>query len=208
MRVRNRVVLGVACVALAGCATHYQTLALGQYDRFSPFADLTTGRREIELSRPGYVAVLGIDALDPRYRAPLNHVTFDAIYPRTRYDSTYFPAGTHRLRYYPTTETMPVLCSDLDVPTIDGCRASRGGPRTIVRGPVPTSSHYLVVAAEDFIDPYTLAFYLNERLLISDTFAVSLFRRDAGEVAEEITAAMAEVPGLRGWSAYYAVRTN
>jgi hypothetical protein len=197
-----------AGVALAGCAARYGTLALGQYELFSPFADLARGRREVELSRPGYVAVLDIAPLDPAYRAPQNYQTFRPIFPLTVHDSTRFPAGAHVLRYFPVTETMRVLCSDADVPSIDGCRASRDGPTTTVRGSVPASTHYLVVVAESYIDPYTLAYHLDERLLVSDTFAGALHRRDTEAVDREITLAIAEAPDLGGWAAFYAVRTN
>jgi hypothetical protein len=205
---RVLLILGVAAVCGGGCAARYGTLALGQYELFAPFADLTRGRREVELTRPGYVAILDIRPFDPAYRPPQDYVTFRAIFPLTVHDSTYFPAGTHALRYNSVTETMRVLCADVEVPSIDGCREYRGGPSSIISGPVPTSTHYLIIVAEEYVDPFTVAFHLNETVRASDTFAVALHRRDVQAVAEEISAGIADVPGLRGWSGYYAVRTN
>jgi hypothetical protein len=204
----TRLILGAAAALLTGCTARYGTLALGQYELFSPFADLTRGRREVELGRPGFVAVLDVVPADPAFRQRPDYVTFRPIYPLSVHDSTFFATGTHRLRYAVTNEPMVTLCREIDIPSIDGCREARAGSFRQISGPVPSASHYLVIVAEEYVDPFTLAYYLNEAVRMSDTLPTALHRRNPQDAAEALSLAIADMPGLSAWSGYYVVRLN
>lgn len=192
-----------AAALLGACTTGFAFHAVGQYDRFSPYADLTGGRRTVEIERAGHVAVIDISALDPAYAPPFEHLTFTALYPLTQRDRTYFPAGTHRLSHEPTTELMRRFCDGIQIPTIDGCRLGRQDASRRVGGSIAPSTHYLVLVADEFIDPYTVSYYLNERLELSETLATALYRRNTQDAAAEIGETVADVPGLSAWSGYY-----
>src|SRR5690606_28310584 len=107
---RASALVALSLAVLAGCATRYGTEALGQYDLFSPYADLTRGSRDVELTRPGHIAIIDIFPLNPSYTMPRDHRTFRALFPVTERDSTYYPAGTHRVRYALTVSANRPRC--------------------------------------------------------------------------------------------------
>lgn len=196
-----------ALVMLFGCATRYGTQALGQYDLFSPFADLTRGSRDVEITRAGHIAIIDIHPLNPSFAMPRDHRTFRALYPATEQDSTYYAAGTHRIRHTPTVGVNRPRCEDGAIPSMTGCREDlQLAERT--SGQIPSSNHYLLIVAEEFIDPYTVAFHLNEAVITNELLMPALFERDAPAAAEEIARVIADVPGLGVWSGYYVVRQN
>jgi len=196
-----------ALLLLSGCATRYGTHALGQYDLYSPYADLTRGSRTVEITRPGHIAIIDIHALNPAYTMPRDHRTFRALFPVTERDSTYYPAGTHRIRHTLTVAANRPRCEDGVIPSITGCREDLVlSERT--SGQVATSHHYLLLVAERFIDPYTVAFHLNEAVLTNQLLMPALYTRDAEAAAAEIARVIADIPGLGAWSGYYVVREN
>jgi hypothetical protein len=206
-RPRIAALVTFALVMLGGCATRYGTQALGQYDLFSPYADLTRGSREVEITRPGHVAIIDIFPVNPAYVMPRDHRTFRALFPVTERDSTHYPAGSHRVRHALTVAANRPRCEDGMIPSITGCREDLVlSERT--SGQIPSSNHYLVLVAEEFIDPYTVAFHLNEAILTNELLMPALFERDAAAAAAEIGRVIADVPGLGGWSGYYVVRQN
>jgi hypothetical protein len=192
---------------LAACATRYGTQGIGQYDLYSPYADLTRGAREVELTRGGHIAILDIFPLNPAYTMPRDHRTFRALFPATERDSTYYAAGTHRVRHALTVAPNRPRCEDGVVPSMTGCRQDLSlSQRT--SGQIATTNHYLLLVAEEPIDPYTVAFHLNEAILTNELLMPALFERDASAAAQEIAKVIADLPGLSAWSGYYVVRQN
>jgi hypothetical protein len=206
-RPRVAEIMAFVLVLLTACSVRYGTQALGQYELFSPYADLTRGAREVELTRAGHIAIIDIEPFNPAYTLPRDYRTFRALFPLTERDSTYYPAGKHRVRHALTVAPNRPRCEVADVPSMSGCREDLAlSART--GGQIGTTSHYLLLVAEEPIDPYTVAFLLNEAVLLNELLAPALFERDAAAAAMELSRAIADMPGLSAWSGYYVVREN
>ena len=192
-----------AVLLWSACAPSYGTAGLGAYDDFRPYVRLTGSSYEVELDRPAHIAIIGIRAPDPS-RDTRFELTFVPLYPRTNADSTMFPAGKHRARPRPVIEPMRKLCGRDEIPTIEGCRLerSRGGTTRLD----PMLGHYLVVVSESILDPYTLSFYLEEARVTSEELARALYYRDVKTAVDELTQAIATLPGSPYWAGYYVVQ--
>lgn len=196
----------VFALAVSACSTTWSTVAMGVYEDWRPYAVLIGGTYEVEIDRPGHIAIIAIDVADPSFLDRF-HFTFHPVYPRNEIDSTYFPAGKHKLRPRPMMRGMDRLCRDDETPTVDGCRAYRGGVGRTGGGGGSTysSRQYVALVSEQRLDPYSIAHYLEEALLFSPELGAALFQRDANTAAEEMAAALVKSPMPSVWAGHYVV---
>lgn len=194
----------VPLFVLCGCAPSFATAGIGSYEEFHPYATVV-GNVWVELERPGYVAIISIHPQDPAFWTR-DHVTFRVSYPAESNDSTYYPAGRHRLRYALSMRPMHRLCNAAQIPTIDGCRYYRQGSGGISGRISVNTAHYLVLVSAEPLDPYTVAYYLEEEVTYSSTLGQALHERNAETAALELATAIANAPGSPIWAAYYAVQ--
>lgn len=178
---------------------------MGVYDEWRPYAVPIGGVFELEIDKPGHVVVIAISAADPAYRDRF-HNTFRVVFPRTEVDSTYYPAGRHRLRVRAIMRGMDRLCREGEVPTVYGCRMTRGrGGPVENRNTSYTPRQYIAIVSEERMDPYSVAHYLEEAVVFSPTLEVALHARDANAAAEEMAAALLKSPIPSVWAGHYAV---
>ena len=150
-----------ATLASASCATRYSSAALGQYEEFQPFIWLRNtqdnrARYELEITRPAFVSILTVSP--PAGGFEDRPVMFDVVYPRYDTDPVEFTAGRHQLITRVTPLMPPRNCGYDEPPTLGGCRRPQYQLPGMRAGRPPTGPpHYLVIAADEFVDPYTLA---------------------------------------------------
>lgn len=203
-RVRNLLLVLPWALLLPSCAVKYSSAALGEYAAYEPFARVNRNLYTVELSQPAHVAVISVVAPQPGYNeAP---VFFEVRYPLTEYDRTEFPAGRHRLSPRNVRLNTPRECRQTEAPTLEGCR------RTILPGlrGIDTNrayqrdpQHYLLIAAPERIDPYTLADALYFLALEDEDFAEAFKRRDAEAAADVIERALLNQRMSAGWGGVY-----
>ena len=203
----KRWIILLALLGSAGCALRYYSAALGNYDEFRPDARLRATSLDVELARPAYVAVIGITTPGPGYQE--RPVLFEPIYPRWDTDETHFAAGRHHIVSRRQTLRDPANCRDDQKPTLSGCRRAPHlypgvGSHIEVDGIyVADPGHYMVIASEDFVDPYTLADDLFEVAFEREEFAAALKTDRAQTAANNLERALLDRPGSFVWSALY-----
>src|SRR5687767_12313855 len=108
-------------LALVACASTQHSAALGSYDEFRPYASLRSFTvADLELSRPAYVAIIGITIPAPGYSE--RPVVFQPFYPRWDTDKTHFAAGRHRIVSARRTLRDAANCRGTEKQTLSGCR--------------------------------------------------------------------------------------
>jgi hypothetical protein len=199
--------LALAALAAAACAPQYETVALGVYDEWRPYGLLVGGVYEVEIDRPGHVAVIAVTPLNPAY-LNRDQQTFRPVYPRNAVDSTYYPAGTHRLRGRQVFRPNRRRCGINETPTIDGCSYDGEMGRIGASGTGRSDTQYIVLVGEEKIDPYTVAHYLEEALLERPSLGYELFERRAFDAADDLAQAIARSPIASVWAGHYVVVTR
>jgi hypothetical protein len=201
--------LAVCTAAVVGsaCAPTYTSAGLGRYDVFQPFARMDGGYIALELARAGYVAVINVVLPQPAFRE--RPVLFIAEYPLWPTDDRHFTAGRHRLRARRETVRVPRMCGGNQMPTIDGCRrvyemlpgvrslADYDRSRGLLRG------HYIVMVADEPIDPFTIAEELFHLALDRPDLTRRLRELDAELAAAALEEALLDRPGSPYWAALY-----
>jgi hypothetical protein len=196
--------LSCAVLLLTSCSVHFSSAALGNYATYEPFA--TTDRTSVlvELTREAHVAVVGVRTPQPGYdEAP---VLFDVMYPVFDTDRTRFGPGRHRLTSRRQSMRVPRGCRDMEVPTLAGCRRTvLPGLRALNIGQVypRDRQHYIVVVADEVVDPYTLADALYFAALDDETLTELLKRRDAEPAADALERVLLDQPLAPGWAGLY-----
>jgi hypothetical protein len=204
MRVPFTLPLLLLCTA---CAPQYASIAMGQYDLFRPYARVYSATIDIELARPAHVAVISIIAPAPGYNE--RPVLFEARYPQWDTDETHFAAGEHRLLPRRMTLRDPRNCRDTEKPSLSGCRRPRymyigaGAPNELSQIYQSDPSHYLVIASEEFIDPFTLADDLFDMAFERPELGTALKTRKAHEAGDVLERALLDRPGPPMWAAFY-----
>lgn len=194
-------------IAPAACATRYTSAALGQYERFEPYARLRSTSIDLELSRAAYVAVIAIRAPSPGFRD--RPILFRPLYPIYPTDSVHFSAGRHRLIPRRISVIEPLNCRGNETPSIDGCRRPPhlypgvGGPGDVGGAYGSGLAHYIVIASEEFVDPYTLADELFNIALERPELASALRLLNAQASAPLLERALLDRPGTPIWGAFY-----
>jgi hypothetical protein len=207
MRRLLRILLLASLALPVACATRYQSAALGQYERFEPYARLRNVSIDLELSRDAYIAIIAIRAPSPGFRD--RPVLYRPLYPLYPTDPVRFAAGRHRLVARRTTLVDPLNCRRDEVPTLDGCRRPAhlypgvGGPGDVGTVYSSTLAHYIVIASEEYIDPFTLADELFNTTLERPELASVLRRLDANASAQLLEQALLDRPGTPIWGAFY-----
>lgn len=204
---RRTVLPLLVLLALTGCALRYYTAALGNYDEFRPYARVRSTSVDIEIARPAYVAVIGIIPPTPGYFE--RPVLFRPLYPLWDTDETRFNAGRHRVSPRRQTLRDPPNCRTGEKPSISGCRRLAyllpgvGAPNEIAQAYIADPSHYLVVASEEFVDPFTLADDLFEIAFERLELGSALKRRAGEDAASDLERALLDRPGTPIWGALY-----
>jgi hypothetical protein len=203
----RRLIATLALLASVGCAAGFYSAALGNYDEFQPYARLRATSLDLELARDAYVAVIGITTPAPGYSE--RPVLFQPIYPQWDTDETHFRAGRHRIVSRRQTLRDPVNCRHDQKPTLSGCRRApylypgAGSHVEIGRVYVADPSHYVVIASEEFVDPYTLADDLFELAFEREELGDALKARTAETAATDLERALLDRPGSPIWGALY-----
>ncbi|CAN5716100.1 hypothetical protein BH23GEM9_BH23GEM9_35740 [soil metagenome] len=199
-----RLALLTTPLLLGGCAVKYSTAALGDYAAYEPFATMNRSTVWLEVNRDAHVAVLAVRTPMPGYdTAP---VLFDVMYPVYETDRTHFRAGKHVLLPRQTSMQLPPQCRESEVPALAGCRRRlRPGLRGLdVRDAYQRDvNHYIVIVADEFIDPYTLADELFYAVFEDDEVADLLKARDAETAAASLERVLLDRRMAPGWAGLY-----
>lgn len=196
-----RVALLSALVLAGACATRYSTAALGQYEQFEPFLMFRHGQ-DVEITRPAYIAIITITPPASGYEdRPL---LFDVVYPRYETDRLHFSAGRHRLVSRATRLMDPPGCASDEKPALDGCRR-RLIPGLSAGRPPAGLSHYLLLAADEFVDPYTLADDLFYTALEEQALDDALRSAGVERAAAALERTLLDRRGSPLWAALYVV---
>jgi hypothetical protein len=198
-------VLFLALLIPACAGTRYGTAALGNYDAYEPFATMNRGLVTVEIAREAHLAVVSVQVPRPGYEtAP---VIFDVVYPHSSADRTLFPPGRHRMSPRPVARRAFRECEALEKPSLDGCRRRiLPGLRTVdnERMYQPASEHHvIVVAADQPVDPYTLAEALYFAALENEVLAGALRRRDAPAARAILERTLLDQNLATGWAGVY-----
>jgi hypothetical protein len=181
-------------------------MALGQYDEFAPYAVLRGRTVDLELARTAHVAVLAVRTPTTEYSE--RPVVFTVLYPRFDTDRTQFGPGRHRLTPRRQTLQEPPNCRVEQRPSLTGCRRAEfryiGTGITMGQAYLPEEMQYLVIASEEFVDPYTLADDLYLTATDDEALSLALRRRDANASERELERALLDRPGSPLWGAFYA----
>jgi hypothetical protein len=202
-----RLLLVILAVLPVGCTTRYTTAALGQYDRFEPYARVRNMSIDLELARAAYVVIIAIRTPSPGFQD--RPILFRPLYPLYPTDEVRFPAGRHRLVARRVTLNEPLNCRRDEQPTLSGCRRPPhlypgvGGPGDVGGAYASTLAHYIVIASEEFIDPFTLADELFLVTLERPELSQLLRTHDAERSAPQLERALLDRPGTPMWGAFY-----
>ena len=204
----KRVPALLVLLASVACASTQRSAGLGSYDEFRPYATLRSFTvADLELSRPAYVAIVGITIPAPGYAE--RPVVFQPIYPRWDTDKTHFAAGRHRIVSARRTLRDPANCRGTEKPTLSGCRKrlyqypEAGAHNEVGRIYVADAGHYVVIASEEFVDPYLLAEDLFFLAFEREELAAALKSRKVHEAASDLERALSDRPGSPIWGALY-----
>jgi hypothetical protein len=198
------VTLLLLCTA---CAPRYGTAALGQYEEYRPFmtrppaATLNEAAYDIELTRQAFVSVIAI--VPPAGGYEERPVYFQALYPRYDTDRMMFPAGKHRLRSPRTLLMEPRNCADDEKPALDGCRRAVQLLPGMLRPRPPAPSHYLLITADEFVDPYEVADDLYFKAMDDEELKLALQSDDTDKAAALLERALLDRRGSPLWAAFY-----
>jgi hypothetical protein len=208
MRVLPVTPLMLLCIA---CGPRYSSAALGQYPEFQPFmtrpppaSTRIEPTYDVELTRQAFVSLIAITPPAGGYED--RPVVFTALYPLYDTDRLMFPPGEHRLRSRRSILMEPRNCADDEKPALDGCRRSlRLLPGLLQGRPPGAPTHYLLITADEFVDPFELADELYFRALTDDALRTALLEGDTDGAAALIERALLDRRGTPLWAALYVV---
>jgi hypothetical protein len=164
--------------------------------RLSPFV--------VELEDSSYVAVLWMTY--PDTDEPGRPITFSGRYPLYPTDQLSFASGRHRLISRRREDRDPYDCEANETPSLAGCRRPLHllpGANQYIATRTPLTAS-VVIASQDYIDPYALAEDLYWALMKDSQRAQRLVGADIETVAAELQPVLLEMLGLRDWSASFA----
>jgi hypothetical protein len=203
----RRTALVSICALLTACASRHYSAALGNYDHFQPYAALRSTSYDIEIARSAYVVIIGITPPSAGYSD--RPVLFRPLYPLWDTDRTQFPAGKHRVSPRRQTLRDPMNCRSDETPSLSGCRRAfylypGAGTSSEIGGIYSIDyGHYLVIASEEFIDPFQLADELFEMAFERKELAEALKTRKGEVAAGDVERALLDRPGTPIWGALY-----
>ena len=208
MRMAKATPLLLLCIA---CGPRYTSAALGQYPDFQPFMTrppTSSGRVEpsyhVELTRQAFVALIAITPPAGGYED--RPVVFNVLYPLYDTDRLMFAPGEHRLVPRRNVLMEPRNCADDEKPALDGCRRSlRLLPGLLQGRPPGAPTHYLLITADDFLDPFELADELYFRALGDDALRAALQQANTERAASLIERVLLDRRGTPLWAALYVV---
>jgi hypothetical protein len=195
----------LATLAAGACGARYSTAALGQYESYEPFAVVGPSSIRLELARPAHVAIIAVLAPAPGFgSAP---VLFTPLYPVYETDRTHFTAGEHRLLPRRVSLIEPQVCRRTETPSLAGCRRAQhllpGVPNPFRQAYPLDRQHYIVLVADEFIDPYAVAEELYVSVLDEQSVAELLKARDAPAAASELERVLLDRRGSPLWAGLY-----
>jgi hypothetical protein len=202
-----RLAMLLIVLSTAACAPSFTSAGIGRYEEFQPFARAAGRGIDLELARSAHVAVVAV--FRPRPAFSDRPLLFSAVYPYFESDRRYFDAGRHRLRARQADLRQPLLCGSQEVPTIEGCRRAYHmlpGVLSIsdyFTDPGIRGGHYIVFAADEPIDPFSLAEELFYMALDRPELARRLRALDAVAAAGELERTLLDRPGTPLWAALY-----
>lgn len=170
---------------------------------------------EVTIRRRAYISVVQIIAPAPDRRD--SPVLFRAFYPWALGLQWQFEPGRWIIEGWPelifetisspTTRGRGVrLCERNEEPALGGCWVREAELPGYAHGRGVNLDQYIVIASEERIDPYRLAYDLYFAALDSDELRRALVRDDAAEAARLIEHVIAARPGSPFWGAIYLSR--
>ena len=158
--------------------------------------------QDISVAAPAHVIVIQVMAPQVDDGRPL---LFQVDYPRFDGDPLEFQPGRHRLNSRQRSAAAPARCEAGQSPTFRTCRPTLttypgvGGIPSLSQFYTPAG--YIMITNNQFVDPYSMADQLFNRVRARPAFSAAIRDNNAAAVQTELQAVLA---GLGGdWSATF-----